>query len=180
MRTTMQTISRAVPGRPPAPWYRHRWPWFIILGPVTVMLATAVTVLLALRQPDAVVVDDYYKRGKAINQDLRRDRAATGLRLAFTARYDAQEGRLEGRLESFGRPLRAPVRIHLAHPTLPRKDLALVALPDERGVVSVALPALEMTHWRVVVEDEARVWRLARGWSPAATRTLEIAADPRQ
>ena len=161
-----------------APWYRHRWPWFIMLGPVAVMLATAVTVLLALRQPDAVVVDDYYKRGKAINQDLRRDRAATALKLAFTARYDAGGGVLLGRLESFGRPMRAPFRILLAHPTLPRKDLVLVARPDARGVAVVRLPALEMTHWRVAVEDEGRAWRLARGWSPASMDRLEIVADP--
>ena len=174
-----QSDPHALPGHQPAPWYRHRWPWFIILGPVTVMLATAVTVWLALGQPDAVVVDDYYKRGKAINQDLRRDRAATGLQLAFTAHYDAKAGQLAGRLESFGRPMRVPFRIYLAHPTLPRKDLVLEALPDERGAVTLPLPALEMTHWRVVVEDEGREWRLARGWRPATTAGLEIVADPR-
>ena len=178
MPTPPQSIPRALPGELPAPWYRHRWPWFIILGPVSVMLATAVTVWLALAQPDAVVVDDYYKRGKAINQDLRRDHAATGLRLAFSAQYDAKAGRLTGRLQSFGRPMRVPFRILLAHPTLPRKDLVLEALPDERGAIALALPALEMTHWRVVVEDAGREWRLARGWSPATTAVLEIAADP--
>ena len=166
------------PQAPVRPWYRHRWPWFIMLGPAAVMLATAVTVWLAIRQPDAVVVDDYYRRGKAINQDLRRDRAATALRLAFTARYDAGNGVLEGRLESFGRPMRAPFRILFAHPTLPGKDLVLTARPDARGVAAVRLPALEMTHWRVVIEDEGRAWRLARGWSPASTPTLEITADP--
>lgn len=175
----MHTAPPVFPQPPVAPWYRHRWPWFIMLGPVAVMLATAVTVWLAVRQPDAVVVDDYYKRGKAINQDLRRDRAASALELALTARYDAKSGRLEGRLESFGRPMRVPFRILLAHPTLPRKDLVLEARPDQQGYFTIGLPALEMTHWRVVVEADGREWRLARGWSPATTGTLEIVADPK-
>ena len=169
----MTNVVRPAPG---APWYRHRWPWFIMLGPATVMAATAVSVLLAVRQPDAMVVDDYYKQGKAINQDLRRDRMASALRLSLVARYQA--GRLSGRLESFGRPMLAPFQIRLAHPTQPLKDRVLDALPDRHGNLDLALPALEMTHWQVVVEDEGRQWRLARSWSPGREDTLAIVADP--
>lgn len=165
----MQTITQQ------APWYRHRWPWFIMLGPVAVMLATLVTVLLAVRQPDAMVVDDYYKQGKAINQDLRRDRMATALRLQLEARYTG--GRLTGRLESFGRPMTAPFRIHLAHPTQPAKDLVLDAFPDGQGDFVLRSAGLEMTHWQVVVEDQGRQWRLARSWSPAKDARLAIVAD---
>jgi len=168
-------MERAIRQETSSPWYRHRWPWFIMLGPAAVMAATAVSAVLALRQPDAMVVDDYYKQGKAINQDLRRDRMASALRLSLSARY--RGGRLKGRLESFGRPMLAPFRIHLAHPTQPRKDRVLDARPDEQGNLDVALPALEMTHWQVVVEDEGRQWRLARGWSPAREEALEIVAD---
>lgn len=170
----MHTPSPAIPA---APWYRHRWPWFIMLGPVAVMLATAVTVMLALRTPDAVVVDDYYKQGKAINQDLRRDRVASSLKLVLDARFDPQAGALSGRLLGFGRPMLAPFRIQLAHPTQPRKDLVLEALPDDYGNFSVRVPGLEMTHWQVVVEGEGRQWRLARSWSPAKQAQLRIAAD---
>jgi hypothetical protein len=159
------------------PWYRHRWPWFIMLGPLAVMLATAVTVVLALRTPDAVVVDDYYKQGKAINQDLRRDHVATSLKLVLDARFDARTATLAGRLHSFGRPMLAPFRIYLAHPTQPQKDLALDVLPDDYGHFNVHVPGLEMTHWQVVVEGEGRQWRLARSWSPGKDAGLKIAAD---
>lgn len=176
----MQSTSPVFPQAAVQPWYRHRWPWFIMLGPAAVMLATAVTVWFALRTPDAMVVDDYYKQGKAINQDLRRDRVATGMRMAFRGRYDARSGRLEGRLESFGRPMRMPFRIMLAHPTQPAKDLVLEARPGADGAIAISLPALEMTHWQVVVEGAGREWRLARGWSPATTDGLEIVADAPQ
>lgn len=168
----MHTIQPAA-----APWYRHRWPWFIMLGPVAVMLATAVTVWLALRTPDAMVVDDYYKQGKAINQDLRRDRVATSLRLVLDARLDARTRTLSGQLRSFGRPMLAPFRIGLAHPTQPHKDRVLEVVPDDYGNFSVGVPGIEPTHWRVVVEGEGREWRLARSWSPAKDAGLKIAAD---
>lgn len=162
-----------------APWYKHRWPWFLMVGPLAVMIATGFSAWLGARQPAALVVDDYYKQGKAINQDLRRDRVAAELALRFETRHDAAVGRLYGRLESHGQPLVAPFHIRLAHPTLPERDLALEALPDAQGRFSAALPSLEATHWQVVVEGAARDWRLARGWSPAGQAVLAIEADAR-
>jgi len=170
----MQSLGKNPPVKP---WYKHRWPWFIMLGPVAVMIATAVTVWLAVQQPDAMVVDDYYKQGKAINQDLRRDRMATSLKLALDARFDAQAGMLSGRLLSFGQPMLAPFRIHLAHPTQPQKDVTLGVRPDDYGNFTVNAKGLEPTHWQVVVEGEGREWRLARSWSPAKQPALNIVAD---
>lgn len=175
----MQATNPNFPPGGQAPWYKHRWPWFLMIGPVTVMIATGVSAWLGAQQPDAMVVADYYKQGKAINQDLRRDRAATELALTFEAGHDAQAGRLNGRLASAGKPVVAPFHIRLAHPTLPERDLVLEALPDANGRFSARLPKLEATHWQVVVEGAARDWRLARSWSPARQALLVIEADVR-
>jgi uncharacterized protein len=157
------------------PWYTHRWPWFLMLGPATVLVAGAFATWLALGHPDAMVVDDYYKQGKAINQDLRRDRVASAMRLVLQLRYEG--GRLSGRIESHGRPLAAPFTIKLAHPTLPERDLSLLVKPDADGAFSVPLPVLEQTHWQVVVEGNLRDWRLAKGWSWPKQQALAIEAD---
>ena len=160
-----------------APWYRHRWPWFLMIGPVLVLVGGFVMIWLALSRPDAMVVGDYYKQGKAINQELRRDRVATRLGLAFEARYDAGAGRITGSLRSHDAPVRAPFHIRLAHPTRPERDRVLEALPDGQGRFSADAPALEQTHWQVVVEGGARDWRLARSWNWAREPVLLIAAD---
>jgi hypothetical protein len=123
-----------------------------------------------------MVVDDYYKQGKAINQDLRRDRVASAMQLALQLRYEG--GRMQGRMTSFGRPLAAPFTIRLAHPTLPQRDLALLVQPAADGAFSIALPVLEQTHWQVVVEGNLRDWRLARSWSWPRQAALAIEADP--
>ena len=131
-----------------APWYTHRWPWLLMLGPASVLLAGGIATWLALGHPDAMVVDDYYKQGKAINQDLRRDHVASALRLSLRARYLPERGRLEGRISSFGKPLAVPFTIRLAHPTLPQRDLVLPVKPDAAGAFSVPLPALEKKSLR--------------------------------
>ncbi|WP_229464047.1 FixH family protein [Massilia sp. 9I] len=159
------------------PWYRHRWPWLLMVGPVLVLVAGAITTWLAISRPDAMVVGDYYKQGKAINQELRRDRAASRLGLAFEAAYDAQAGRITGSLRTHGEPVRAPFHIRLAHPTQPERDRVLEALPDARGRFSAEAPGLAATHWQVVVEGGARDWRLARSWSWSKEPVLAIVAD---
>jgi hypothetical protein len=155
----------------PSPWYTHRWPWLLMLGPATVLAGGGYVAWLAAGHPDALVVDDYYKQGKAINQDLRRDRAATVLGLSLRAGYDPRAGTLAGRLAGQS----APFTIYLAHPTLPQRDLRVFIKPAADGSFSVALPDLERTHWQVVVEGALRDWRLAKGWD--GVRTLEIVAD---
>jgi uncharacterized protein len=161
-----------------APWYTQRWPWLLMLGPVLVIVAGAITGWLAYTRQDAIVVDDYYKRGKAINQDLRRDRVASAMRLSFEARYDAAKGVLRGQMTSFGKPLAAPIRISLAHSTLPAKDLVLEAAPDTQGFFEVALPMLERARWQVAVEGANGSWRLASELRWPAQKSLRIDADP--
>jgi hypothetical protein len=165
--------------RTTAPWYAQRWPWLLMLGPAIVLVAGFITGYLAYTRQDAMVVDDYYKRGKAINQDLRRDKVASAQQLLVDLRFDASAHALSGRLTSFGKPVTAPFRIMLAHSTLPEKDITLAAYPDARGGFSVPLPALEQARWQVNVEGGKRDWRLASEWRYPAQQSLTIAADAR-
>jgi hypothetical protein len=175
--TGMHTVLSAVPGSRAGPWYSHRWPWLLMLGPAVVIVGGSFAMYLAISRPDAMVVDDYYKQGKAINQDLRRDRIAAALRLSFEARYDPAQATLSGNMRAAGMPLATPLHIYLAHPTQPAKDLQLLVRPDAAGRFSVALPMLERAHWQMVVEGPQREWRLARSWTWPRQQSLEIRAD---
>jgi hypothetical protein len=159
------------------PWYRHRWPWFIMLGPFLAVVAGSYTGYLAFTHEDPLVVGDYYKRGKAINQDLSRDRAASALKLATTLRYDVQGAMLSGTIRSHDKAYAKPLQLHLAHATLPEKDIKLTINPDADGVFSVALPMLERTRWQVSLIDEQQEWRLEGTWLWPAQRDIAIQAD---
>ena len=168
----------------PCPWYAQLWPWLLMLGPVAVILAGSYTSWLAFSRPDALVVDDYYKRGKAINQDLRRDHVAQTLGLSSTLRYDPAAGKLSGSLHSFGKPLplTEKIQLRLVHSTQPEKDLILVVQPDRYGTFMVALPMLEKARWQVVLENllenESRAWRLTSTWAWPKEPQMTLKADP--
>ena len=44
------------------PWYLHRWPWRLMMGPFLVVIAATYTGWIAFTRQDAMVVDDYYKQ----------------------------------------------------------------------------------------------------------------------
>jgi uncharacterized protein len=160
-----------------ARWYTQRWPWLLMLGPALVIVAGVITGILAFQRQDAMVVDDYYKRGKTINMDLRRDRVATAMQLSFASGYDPRAGVLSGSLSSYGKGYRAPFRIKLAHATQPGKDIALFVTPDADGRFAASLPRLDAGRWSVVVESAAREWRLTAQWRWPVQAALAIDAD---
>ncbi|MDM0107422.1 FixH family protein [Variovorax sp. J22R24] len=57
--------SRACP-----PWWRFPLVWMVIAGPGVVVVASFVTLWLALGTPDPVVDQDYYRKGVEINRTL--------------------------------------------------------------------------------------------------------------
>ncbi len=159
------------------PWYAQRWPWLLMLGPLVVVLAGSYTIWLAFSRPDALVVDDYYLQGKAMNQDLRRDRVASKLALTLALRYDAAAGKLVGTIGSLQKHQVGDIKIHLIHSTQPQKDIHLEAHPDAQGNFSVALALLDLTRWQVLVENEQREWRLNGIWAWPTQQEIAIKAD---
>lgn len=172
-------IKSSIPGRTgdEKPWYMHPWPWLLMLGPFIVIVAGIHTTWLAISGADALVVDDYYKQGKAINQDLHRDRVASGMKLEMAARYDAAAGKLIGTILSHGKPQTELLNIRLIHSTRPEKDIKLQAQPDQNGNFSVDLPMLDMARWQVLVEGAGREWRLNGVWPWPQNTNIEIKAE---
>ena len=156
------------------PWWKQRWPWLLMLGPAIVAAAGVYTGWLAFSHQDALVVGDYYKQGKAINQDLRRDQVAASLGLSVTLGYDVSAGLLSGRVN---RPHTGPLLLHLSHATMPQKDIRLVLQPDANGAFRAELPMLERSRWIGLVESMQRDWRLAGSWSWPAQRGVALQAD---
>lgn len=174
----MHNAPAAFPTVQAKPWYAHRWPWLLMAGPAAVVLAGIYTIWLAFSRPDALVVDDYYKQGKAINQDLRRDHAAAALGLSFSLRYDAAAGRLNGRMLGREQPVAGSLRLRLIHPTRPDLDVGFIVQADQNGAFSATLPLLERARWQVQVESETRSWRLHGPWKWPEQRSIEIIAEP--
>ena len=145
---------------PHKPWHREPWPWILMAGPAAVVVAGTLTAWLAVTTADGLVADDYYKRGLAINQELRRDEVAAERGVAVV--LEVRGGILRARLAIQGE---APPALfaRLVHPTRAGEDqrlrLALVA----PGVYEAAFAAARGARWRVVVEDPRGEWRVVKG-----------------
>ncbi len=156
----------------PKPWYRHRWPWLLMVGPAAVLVAGFITMWISFTGADALVVDDYYKQGKAINQDLRRDHAAAALGLSASMRYDAANGVVLGQVRGLKEV--PSVNVLLVHPTVPEKDVRRTVQPNAAGEFSLPVPLFERANWQVQLEDADRTWRLNGGWSWPAQKSIDI------
>ena len=169
---SMNTLERSS-----TPWYKHRWPWLIMLGPFLVVLAGSYTIWISYSQQDALVVGDYYRQGKAINQDLRRDQAASRLGLSLALRYDAAAGRLTGAMRGAQGTPQGAMTLRLVHSTRPEKDIVLPVVADAEGNFGVSLPMLEMARWQVMLEDQGRNWRINGVWPWPHQATATLSAD---
>ena len=141
------------------PWYREPWPWILMAGPAAVIVAGVVTIWLAVATSDGLVADDYYRRGLAINQELRRDQAA--LNLGITAGIEARGGVLRVRLTARGAAPEA-LFAQLVHSTRAGHDQRLRLPRVAPGVYETGLPALPAGRWRIVLEDPRGEWRIVK------------------
>jgi hypothetical protein len=139
------------------PWYREPWPWILISGPATVVVAGAMTSWIAFTTADGLVADDYYKRGLAINAVLKREQAAA--RRGIDARVERADGQVRVRLRGAEPPV---LFLNLVHATRAGFDvrLRLERAPD--GNYESALPPLAAGHWRAVIDDPRGEWRVVQ------------------
>jgi len=159
------------------PWYRQRWPWIIITGPASAVVAGMSMLWLAIDSNDGLVVDDYYKQGLAINQVLVRDRAASDLRYRALAALSDDGSRVHIVVSSVrGSPLPPALHLHLAHPTRAGKDQALLLTAQPGGGYEASLRPPAAGRWLVTIEDPAKTWRLAARWQLPDAR--EVALEP--
>jgi hypothetical protein len=56
------------------PWWKYGHVWLIIAGPAAVIVAGFFTLGIAIRMPDPVIADDYYRRGLDINKTLAAEK----------------------------------------------------------------------------------------------------------
>lgn len=166
----------------PAPrrWYQHRSPWLLMLGPAIVVVAGLTTAWLAIDTDDGLVVEDYYKEGKAINRVLKREQAALALGLAATVRFEAAGHLLRVSLNAreAGAALPATIEVLFSHPTRAGEDrsVRLQRAPDG-DYVATATPPGEAV-WHVLVQDPDGEWRLAGRWpAEAESPPLELIAS---
>lgn len=145
----------------PTPWYRQFWPWFIISLPASVVVASIITINLAIESNDGLVTEDYYKKGLAIHRDA--DALLKARQLGIEAEFMSGESgnKLFMTLTSNSNQAFGELRIDLRHPTRSRLDLSRMAEPIGPNRYQVALPDdLTEGEWIIHLNAPEAGWRL--------------------
>jgi hypothetical protein len=140
-------------------WYREPWVWLMILFPSMAVIGGMITIYLAVTTSDGLVVDDYYKRGKAINRVLERDKAAARYGLTASLAFDMRENRAQLELASNNDTRATELRLSVLHPTQPGKDQVIRLTPISESIYRGGLQPLADGHW--YLQLEADDWRLS-------------------
>lgn len=133
--------------------------WLLISLPMTAVIASMVTIYLAVSTSDGLVVDDYYKRGKAINVDLARDAAAARHELRADIDLDMRNNHVQLLLQGNIEPLPETLTLSLLHPTQAGYDQLLSLQHAGDGVYSGAIDDVGRGNWYLQLETVE--WRLS-------------------
>jgi hypothetical protein len=145
------------------PWYREPWPWLLMAGPATVLVAGAVTTWIAFSTSDGLVAQDYYKQGMAVNKVLAKEDNAARLGLVAHIQFAGDLHRIAVNLA--GSDPRELV-LRFAHATRSGHDVALRLVRVGAGRYEAAVPqAMPAGRWNVHIEGPGAQWRLAGEWS---------------
>lgn len=156
---------------PSRPWYRHVWPWLLMLPPAAAIAFWAV-ILATMAGPPSLVVDDYAKIGLTYTEDRSRDAAAARLDASARLRVDRAGGHVSLLLE---RPAQAPdtLQLTLAHPLEASRDRVLVLTRNSAGVYHGEAGGLIEGRYDVRLTPPDGAWRLT-GRLPADAESLHL------
>lgn len=140
------------------PWYTQFWPWLLIALPASAVIGGIVTIYLAIHSPNALVVDDYYKAGLAINQVKHQQ-------------TQAQQMQIKGLLRADGNLLKlalsgnqviddATLTLNMIHSTRAELDQQLTLKRQSENSYSAIMPDLTPGIWYLRLEPADQSWEI--------------------
>jgi hypothetical protein len=150
--------------RPPRedtkPWYKQFWPWFLISLPLSVVIASMITINLAITTNDGLVSDDYYKEGLAIKKDADSAAQADALGLSADLAYDAETGAIDLQLKGDEAAMVPALTLNVVHPTIPNRDQIINLTKLHEGRYAGRLAELQPGNWKLRLGPEDKTWRI--------------------
>lgn len=140
------------------PWYKQRWPWVLITLPLISVCVSSTLAYFAVTTWDGLVVDDYYRQGRAIDRTIARSVLAADLGLSADTSF--RSDKISVRLTADDTSsFPATLIMTIAHPTRSGQD-QILRLYGDGGLYSSSVTALTIGRWNIQIEDEHRTWRL--------------------
>lgn len=139
-------------------WYKQFWPWFIFFIPASAVIACITLLIYMSDKGPSMVVDDYYKKGKAVNLELSKFKQAKALYLH--ADLTIKDGIITLNFTKGDHRNAPALKLAFYHTTLKEKDLDLVLTPNANGGFSTVTEKLLDERYTVFIEPMDGSWKL--------------------
>lgn len=158
------TISAALTLK--KPWYKEPWPWILMSGPATVVVAGCYTAWLAVSGADLVLDKNAPLKPVVVSsaqQVLQQAEVVIGadhkIRVFFDARDQAKPASLQMLLTRADQ----------------QSEVQAVNLVADGGILTGTAAVLPQEgEWRVVLAPQTHEWRMESLWRPAHDKTLRM------
>ena len=135
-------------------WFKNPWVWLVIFFPVLSVVAGIATVIITSQNQPEMVIDDYYKKGKAINQELTLYNKAEELGVELNVKVS------DSRIEIKSNDEHPALKVTLIHSTQGKRDLSLVVTPNGIGTLSTTLEQALSGKWQIIVSPMDSSWKV--------------------
>lgn len=158
------------------PWYRYPVVWLVVAIPVISVISSTVLIIIANLHEDGLVVDDYYKHGKAINKLLSRDLAATKAELRAKIQID-NTNRITIELNSKQQVDTSNLVLNLVHIRYPKQDQMIHLKPITAKRSSGQLKPFQAGKWYIQIGNKH--WRLIGKQNLKPSSSLSLNFNPK-
>lgn len=141
------------------PWYKQFWPWFLICLPLTVVIASVITFIIAQGNPPSLVNNNYYKEGLAINtnKQLEENARKLGLSATVSTNSTAITIHLNGATSQ-----QTQLLVELRHATLEQYDQSLNLVKIANGIYQVPFSLPKQGKWYISIKDPSNAWEIKK------------------
>ena len=158
-------------------WTTQPYVWMLILIPFTAVVVGMIMLTLAIQSDTGLVVDDYYKKGKQINQVLARDQAASAMGLSAALNFDIDNGKVEISLKANSAFItNEEISLGLFHATKADMDQTVMLKANDQQVYSATIGELGDGRWHVHLAT--KTWRLTGSLYVPGGSSMQLSAMP--
>jgi len=141
-------------------WYQQFWPWFLIILPATVVIASICTVFIAFKGADVVVADNYYKEGLAINTSFSESRLAKEHNISAELQFSSDQLLLTVNANNVTPA--DELSLHFKHPFDNAQDSVIILKKYSNNTYLTTAPILNQGKWYISIQPHSvqKSWRL--------------------
>jgi hypothetical protein len=156
----------------PKVWYKQFWPWFLIIVPLTSMVLSFTMMNLAFTGKDSMVIDDYYKEGRAINLKIKKLEQAKILNISTKTQVFADYVEV---IFISGEPENGEaLTLDFFHSTQKFKDFSVTLFRDANGVYRAPLTGDVLGKWQLSLHPFNENWKIQKVVSLPQTNPFDL------